>query len=186
MPVQRSTPARRSAVLLHPVRMRVVLALAGSQPMTVHELAAHLGDVPVATLYRHVRVLAKAGVLLTVGERQVRGTTERRYALDRDRAGLTPADLATASPDELVAAFSTFAASLVAQYGAFVGQPAANPGEAAFFVTPLDLSDEQFATFGAELQAALQHAMTMPAVPGSRRRTLATILIPEPPEGDLS
>jgi DNA-binding transcriptional ArsR family regulator len=166
--------------------MRVVLALAGGKPMTVQQLHERLGDVPVATLYRHVRTLAESGVLVTAGERQVRGTVERRYTLDRDRAGIAPADLATATPDQLVAAFSTFAAGLVAEYRAFVSRPAANPGEAAWFVTPLQLSDEQFAAFGGELQSALQRAMSVPPVPGSRRRTLATVLIPEPPEGDPS
>jgi hypothetical protein len=75
---------------------------------------------------------------------------------------------------------------LVAEYRAFVSRPAANPGEAAWFVTPLQLSDEQFAAFGAELQSALQRAMSVPPVPGSRRRTLATVLIPGPTEGDPS
>jgi DNA-binding transcriptional ArsR family regulator len=97
MPKPRLSDVRRPADLLHPVRMRVVLALAGGQPMTVQELAERLGDVPIATLYRHVRTLAEAGILVTAGERQVRGTVERSYTLDRDRAGISPADLATPS-----------------------------------------------------------------------------------------
>ena len=154
--------------------------------MTVQQLAAHLGDVPAATLYRHVGALAHAGVLDVVGERPVRGTIERTYALNQTRAGLGPADLASASPDQLVQAFSTFATSLVTAYAGFVNEPGAVAGEAAWFVTPLHLTDEQFATFGAELQAALHRAMANPPGPGSRRRTLATILIPEAPKGDLS
>ena len=166
--------------------MRVVVALAGGTPMTVQQLAAQLGDVPAATLYRHVGALAAAGMLDVVGERPVRGTIERTYALDRDRAGLGPADVASASSDQLVQAFSTFAASLVTAYAGFVNEPGAVAGEAAWFVTPLHLTDEQFAAFGAELQGVLQRALTSPPGPGSRRRTLATILIPEAPKGDPS
>jgi DNA-binding transcriptional ArsR family regulator len=166
--------------------MRVVVALAGGTPMTVQQLAAHLGDVPAATLYRHVGALAGAGMLVVVGERPVRGTIERTYALNRDRAGLGPEDLASASADQLVQAFSTFATSLVTAYAGFVNEPGVVAGEAAWFVTPLDLTDEQFATFGAELQAVLQRAMANSPGPGSRRRTVATILIPEAPKGDLT
>jgi DNA-binding transcriptional ArsR family regulator len=166
--------------------MRIVVALVGGTPMTVHELAARLGDVPAATLYRHVGALADARILTVVGERPVRGTIERTYALDHGRAGLTPADIASATPDQLVQAFSTFATSLVTAYAGFVSQAGAVPGEAAWFLTPLQLTDEQFAAFGAELQSILQLAMANPPSPGSRRRTLATILIPEAPKGDLS
>src|SRR5262245_17097683 len=182
-PGVRDAPA---TLMLHPVRMRVVVALAGSGPMTVHQLQARLDDIPVATLYRQVRALADGGLIRVVGERAIRGTTERTYDLDRERAMLTPADLASASPDDLVGAFTTFAATLVADYAGFVGRPDAVPGEAAWFVTPLDLTDEQFAAFGGERQGVLQRAMAAQPGPGTRRRTLATILIPQPDQGALS
>jgi len=187
MPTARATDEHTTAnLLLHPVRMRVVVALAGGTPMTVQQLAAHLGDVPAATLYRHIGALADAGVLVVVGERPVRGTSERTYALNHDQAGLGPGDLASASPDQLVQAFSTFVTTLITAYAGFVNEPRAVAGEAAWFLTPLHMTDEQFATFGAELQAVLQRAMASPPGPGSRRRTLATILIPEASKGDLS
>jgi len=180
------SPPDAATLLLHPVRMRLVVALAAGGEMTVHQLQARLGDVPAATLYRHVGALADAGVLRVVGERTVRATVERTYSLDRDRAQLAPADLASAAPDELVRAFSTFVATLVADYAGFVGHSGQIPAEAAWFVTPLDLNDQQFGEVGAELQALLQRAMTMPPGPGSRRRALTTILIPEPRKDALS
>jgi DNA-binding transcriptional ArsR family regulator len=187
MPTKRATDEHTTAnLLLHPVRMRVVVALAGGTPMTVQQLAAHLGDVPAATLYRHIGTLADAGVLVVVGERPVRGTSERTYALNQGQAGLGPGDLASASPDQLVQAFSTFVTTLITAYAEFLNEPRAVAGEAAWFLTPFHMTDEQFATFGAELQTVLERAMASPSGAGSRRRTLATILIPEASKGDRS
>jgi DNA-binding transcriptional ArsR family regulator len=169
-------------LLLHPVRMRIVVALARGDPMTPQRLAARLPDVPPATLYRHLRVLAGAGVLSVVGERRIRGAVERTFALQRERASLGPADLAAATPEERMRAFTTFVAVLLADYAAVVRRSAAASSEAAFFVTPLQLTDEEFAAFGTELQAVLQRAMATPPSPTSRRRTLATILIADPAE----
>jgi hypothetical protein len=39
-------------ILLHPVRMRIVVALAG-RALTPGQLRAELTDVPQATLYQH-------------------------------------------------------------------------------------------------------------------------------------
>jgi hypothetical protein len=50
-------------LLLHPVRLRVVQALLGDRVLTTGDLHAELPDVPTASLYRHVAVLAGAGVL---------------------------------------------------------------------------------------------------------------------------
>ena len=48
-----------AAVLLHPVRLRIVLAM-GDEQLTTAEIAQHLPDVAQATLYRQVAVLADA------------------------------------------------------------------------------------------------------------------------------
>lgn len=45
-------------LLLHPVRIRIVQALLDGSELTTGELTARLGDIPVATLYRHVAKLS--------------------------------------------------------------------------------------------------------------------------------
>lgn len=174
-------------LLLHPVRMRIVVAFVGAGTLTPHQLRSSLGNVPPATLYRHIGVLAEAGVLDVVGERRIRGAVERTYALRIDRAMAAPADLATATPSELMTAFTTFVATLLADYAAFARRADRDAGDTAYFVTPLELTDEQFAAFGMELQGVLKRAMATPPSATSRRRTLATIVLPDPSaQGDLS
>ena len=68
-------------LLLHPVRLRIVKAFLGDRALTTGQLAAELDDVPPGSLYRHVALLAKAGVLQVVAERRVRGAVERTYTL---------------------------------------------------------------------------------------------------------
>ncbi|HEY2693839.1 MAG TPA: helix-turn-helix domain-containing protein, partial [Pseudonocardiaceae bacterium] len=61
-------------LLLHPVRLRIVKAFLGDRVLTTAQLAAELDDVPPGSVYRHVGLLTKAGVLHVVAERRVRGT----------------------------------------------------------------------------------------------------------------
>src|SRR3712207_1545009 len=87
-------------LLLHPVRLRVVQALLGGRALTTGELHTELPDVPAATLYRHVGVLADAGVLEVVAERRVRGSTERTYRLVAAAASVGPGEAATMTAEE--------------------------------------------------------------------------------------
>ena len=73
-------------LLLHPVRVRIVHAMAGGRTLTTSDLCARLPDVPKTTMYRHVGLLAKEGVLEVEGEQRVHGAVERRYRLRRERA----------------------------------------------------------------------------------------------------
>jgi DNA-binding transcriptional ArsR family regulator len=68
-------------LLLHPVRLRIIQAFLGDRALTTTQLRDELGDVPPASLYRHVANLVDAGVLTVVSERRVRGAVERGYVL---------------------------------------------------------------------------------------------------------
>ena len=167
----------------------VVVAISGAGPMTATALRERLPDIPPATLYRHLKVLNQAGVLRVVDERRVRGAVERTYSVDPDRARLRPVDVGTASRDELLAGFTTFVGTLLADMGSYVsaeGIDATRDG-LAFLSTPIHMSDEEFAAFGQDFQALLVRAMSMPATPERRPRTLATVVIPGTPStGELS
>ncbi|MCA9569114.1 MAG: helix-turn-helix domain-containing protein [Myxococcales bacterium] len=77
----------RADVLLHPIRIRIVQAVAAAGEATTAAIAETLADVPPATLYRHVGKLLEADVLQVVGSRQARGATERTLAVARARLG---------------------------------------------------------------------------------------------------
>src|SRR3712207_7822816 len=97
-------------LLLHPVRLRIVQAFLGDRTLTTADLRTELPDVPPATLYRHVGVLAEAGVPTVVGERKARGAAERSYRLVTEAASGGPAGAAATSADVHRRALPTFVA----------------------------------------------------------------------------
>ena len=81
-------------VLLHPVRIKILTALAG-QEATPSDIAAAAPDIPKASLYRHLNILRACGAIQEVREYRVRGTFEKVYALVTDSgpfAGLSNGD----------------------------------------------------------------------------------------------
>jgi DNA-binding transcriptional ArsR family regulator len=64
--------------LAHPLRMRIIEALAASEPMTTKQVAESLGEKPTR-LYHHVDLLEKTGLIRLTHTRQNRGTTEKYY-----------------------------------------------------------------------------------------------------------
>jgi DNA-binding transcriptional ArsR family regulator len=87
-------------VLLHPLRARIVTALAGTA-LSVKELAGIL-DLPPTKLYYHLRLLEKAGLVVAVGERRVGNLTECSYsaaAREFDVNRLFEAELASGRDD---------------------------------------------------------------------------------------
>ena len=68
--------------------------------------------VPQATVHRHVDALADGGMLAVADERQVRGGTGRRDAVDEARVHLSADDLRGFDDDELTANVGALRAAL--------------------------------------------------------------------------
>lgn len=177
---------RRSDLILHPVRLRIVLAASGRR-VTTAELGEQLPDVPQASLYRHVGVLADAGVLEVVAERPVRGTVERTYRLASGAASVTAEDVESMTPDQHVEAFTTFVGALVDQFGRYVASPGADPGVdgVGYRQVPVWLDDGELASMVGELASVVERYASLEPRRGRRRRTFTTIVIPDPPSPDL-
>ena len=59
-------------------RLRILQLFAAGEPLSVQEMARRLGQ-PHGRVHYHVRRLVEAGFLQEVGQREVRGITERFY-----------------------------------------------------------------------------------------------------------
>ena len=178
-------PASATDLLFHPVRMRIVVALARGARLTAQQLGETLADVPAPTLYRQLNKLRVGGMLEVVEERRVRGAVERVYAL-RERGTSLSADLAHASRDDHMRYFTTFVASLLGDYARYLRRETIDPAadgvgyrQAVFF-----LSDEEFARMVADLNRALLPYLTNQSAPGRTRRIFSTIVMPVPGAGD--
>lgn len=167
-------------MVLHPIRLRILQAFLGSPTLTARQLAERLPDVPQATLYRHLGTLHDNGVVVVERENRVRGAVERVYRLPEGSASLAGPDLEDSSPEEHLRYFATFLAALQGEFARYLGRPGADPvpdgvGYRSF---ALNLSDEEFAAFLAEIGEVVGRAAANPPAPGRRRRVFTRITMP--------
>jgi DNA-binding transcriptional ArsR family regulator len=179
------TSDERGDVLLHPVRMRIVVALAG-RALTPSQLRAELADVPQATLYQHLGKLTRAGALRVVAERPVRGAVERVYALNEGSAALhppalDPANVARTPPEEWRRYYAVFMAALLADGSRYLASDAPDllRDGFGFRQVALNLSNEEFQAMVIAMNTAIAPYLANGPEPGRRRRLFATIMIPQ-------
>jgi hypothetical protein len=179
---------KRADLILHPVRLRIVLAFAsdlGTRRLTPQQVAAALPDLPQASLYRHIERLYRGGVLAIAGERRVRGAVERTYVLSAGGATLSPDELTAASREEQLGWFTSFVAGLIAQYERYLQRPEIDPvaDGVGYRQVVLNLSDEEFREMAVAVNAALLRFVGHRPGPGRRRHVLATVTMPQDDDG---
>jgi hypothetical protein len=171
-----------SNLLLHPVRLRIVQAFLGDRALTTTELANELDDVPAGSLYRHVALLTKAGVLQVVAERRVRGVIERTYTIRLATAHVGPAEAAAMTPMEHSQAFLAFAAGLSADFDRYLaaGTPDLARDGVGYSMNAMWLTDTEFLEFARDLATVIQPRVANPPGNGRRRRIMASVFLPAP------
>ncbi|GIF77549.1 helix-turn-helix domain-containing protein [Asanoa siamensis] len=167
-------------LLVHPVRLRIVHALSGDRTVTTAQLLERMPDVSKATVYRHVAVLADAGIIEVAGEQRVRGFVERSYRLRRDRATIPPDRAAAATPDELRHAFAAAMATLIAEFDGYLAAGDADPAGdlVGFRQHAIWLSDDERAELVEAMRAVLVARVGNPPAPDRRAHLLSPILFP--------
>jgi Helix-turn-helix domain len=170
-------------LLLHPVRLRIVQAFLGERTLTTADLRAELADVPAATLYRHVGVLADAGVLVVAGERRVRGASERSYRLVTASASVGAGEAAAMSAEDHRRAFATFVAGLLADFDRYTERAGAGGLDLArdgvgYRQLGLWLTDEEFGELVADLRAALTARAALEPDGTRSRRIVSQVFLP--------
>jgi hypothetical protein len=167
-------------LLLHPVRLRIVQAFLGERALTTTQLAAELDDVPLGSLYRHVGLLAKAGVLQVVAEQRVRGAVERTYVLRSAAAQVDPDEVARMTPEDHHHAFMVFVAGLLAEADRYLasGNPDPVRDGAGYRMAALWLSDAELAQFLQDLARIIQPRLANLPTKTRRRRVVAGVILP--------
>ena len=159
----------------------MIIALSGRQ-LTPKQLATELKDVAPATVYHHLNLLTEAGITRVVEERLVRGTLrEKVYTLSDVSTILGPEDLANVSKDEMTRYFFIFISKLIGDYTRYLDHnESGDYSDSGYRQLPFFLTDEEFAQFARDMNAALLPWTKNKPAPGRRQRILTTILIPEP------
>lgn len=166
--------------LFHPIRMRVIVTLVG-RALTAQELLVALGDVAQATLYRHLKTLENAGLIVAVEERQAHSNVEKVYALASPETVLTAEDMQSATSEDHVSYFAVFLGVLLHRFQSYVGREGSDfqRDGVGYRDVPLNLSDAELRDMVQSLNTALLPYLNLPDAPDRKRRIFSTILIPE-------
>lgn len=176
----------RWELALHPVRIRILRAVAGGR-RTTHDLTDQLPDIPQATLYRHLATLVRAGHLEVVEEHPVRGAVERVYALPKGGSVLDAKALATATAADHERYFTVFVSNLLAEFSRYLRRERIDYAAdgVGYQETVLQLTDAELAEFAAGFQALVAPLLSNQPGEGRVPRLLATVLLPtDLPAGD--
>jgi DNA-binding transcriptional ArsR family regulator len=173
-------------LLLHPVRLRIVQAFLGDRALTTSELAAELGDVPAGSVYRHLALLTKAGVVQVVAERRVRAVVERTYTLRTFAARVGPAEAAAMTAEQHAHAFMVFVGGLLAEFDRYLaaGPPDLVRDGVSYGMSALWLSDAEFAEFLRDIGVVLQPRLANAPKKGRRRRLVSSVMMPATEKGE--
>jgi len=168
-------------LLLHPERLQIVAEFAGRGPLTVAALRDLLPDVPPATLYRHMALLTRGGVLAVAETRAKRGATQKTY-----RLAISPVfslDDAAAEPGRPLQMVTLTATLLIRDFTRYLGRVdlRTRSVDPLFRLYPVLATDDEFRRLCAQLNALFRDAVQAGATSsdGRSRRLFYLAAIPE-------
>lgn len=167
-------------LLVHPVRLRIVFAMSGGRSRTTSQLCAQLPDVPKTSVYRHVGLLADAGVLEVADERRVHGAVERHYKLRGERATIGDEVAAAMSIDDHRRAFAAGMAAVLAEFNAYLDRPGADPtvDQVGYRQGVLWLSREELTTLIDGIRSVLRDVVDNEPTPDRTPHLMTAIFFP--------
>lgn len=172
----------KADLIFHPIRARIIIEVSGRR-ITANELAECMPEIPRTTLYRHIKLLTKGGVLTIVEENQKRGTVERVYALDREATDLTPEELGQMNKDDYEQAFALFVASLLGDFSRYLDGHAPGRIDLAadglrFGKAQLHLTEAEFQVLLSQVYGALESVLGNKPAEDRKRRIVSVAFIP--------
>lgn len=158
-------------VVMNPVRQRIFQYLLVHETGTVKEIKKALSDVPGASLYRHVKILADNSVITVVEENRIRGTVESVYKLN---PGALEID------DEEGRGVQTALLGICTAFAKYFARGNVNPKEDMLLMTncTLTLTDEEFMGFLKEINEVAVKYMEKGVTPESKIRQISLISSP--------
>ena len=158
-------------VVMNPVRQRIFQYFLLHETGTVKDIKKALPDVPSASLYRHVKILADSSILVVVGENRIRGTVESIYRLNKS---------AMSAGEESGNAVQMSLLSICAAFAKYFSGGDADPERDMLLFTncTLLLTDGEFSDFLSEINEVALRYMKVEAKADSKTRQITLISAP--------
>lgn len=165
--------------IMNPIRIKIIQELSIKKTATTKEIAQACGDVPQATLYRHLYALMKSGVIQVVSENKVRGIMEKVYGIKENPSQTINNNLEKITKDELSTLFIQFVVSILTDFDSCISKPEVMNSidkNLGFTSNSLLLSDEEYVEMMAELKQIIIRNMKNQFVSGRKLRKFSTIV----------
>lgn len=161
-------------VMMNPVRQRIIQYLMLREKGTVGEIQKELSDVPVASLYRHMKKLYDAGCIQVIEEKSVRGATEKTYSLVQNPLQKEP-DI-----HDISALIYTSLLSLQASFLRYFSSEDADPQRdmMALQTSTLLLTDEEYMELLQQIGTAIAKNIDNKPTEGRKMRRLTFVSSP--------
>ncbi|MBH1941807.1 helix-turn-helix domain-containing protein [Mobilitalea sibirica] len=167
--------------MMNPIRLKIVQEISLKGTATTKEIAQICGDIPQATLYRHLNALLKQNIIEVVSENQVRGILEKVYAIKENPQEDIDKRVNELSKQEVTELFTQFIISLLSDFEHYMsGKKSINiiEDKAGFRSYPLFLTDDEFMEMMGEIHESIQKRLENKPSSDRKLRKLSTITIP--------
>lgn len=176
---------KEADVLLHPVRMRIVQQLLLGKPLTIAQLTEALGDVPQATLYRHVNLLLKAELIEIADTQKVKGTEERLFSVREGNLKVPEGEIESTSIEDHIRYFSVFHSNLLQLATTYLANTSPEKYKEegfGYWSTPIHVSDEEFIELVQSVNQCLEKVLVNKPSSERKTRLFAGMFIPQKSE----
>jgi len=165
--------------IMNPIRIKIIQELSIKKTATTKEIAQACGEIPQATLYRHLYALMKGGVIQVVSENRVRGIMEKVYGIKANPSQTINANLDRITKDELSTLFSQYLVSIVTDFESCIAKPKVMESigtNLGFTSNSMLLTDDEFLEMIAEINRIILQKASNPFATGRRLRKFSTII----------
>ena len=174
--------------MLNPVRMKIVQLVMERQEITSRELAGLMPDVPIASLYRHIKKLIALDILQVASETPIRGTVERTLRVNLQPFAEVEKAGQAGSADDHFRLFYSFVMALLADFSAYTRRPGGYHLEkdmVGFRSYPLYMNEEESVEFFQELGGLVEKRLHLQPDGERRLRKFSFVALPADEGGGL-
>lgn len=182
MIVEGNTMTKKADLLLHPIRMRIVQQLLLGKPLTIAQLVDALGDVPQATIYRHINLLLEANFIEIIDTKKVKGTEERVFSVKKENLQVPETEIEMTSQEDHIRYFSVFHGNLLKLVTSYLTETSPNQYKEdgfAYWNTPIHLTDGEFQELVQSITKSIEKVINNKSTPERTTRIFAGMFIPQ-------
>lgn len=183
----------RLDILLHPARLLILQTILQNDGVSAGDLTAMLSDLPQPSVYRHLRILREAGIVIASEGETPRGRREMKYSAAAGGDSLDADEFMQLGHEGRTAIFLQFQAQLQAAFAQWSasGEADIRRDGVGFRQAMLWLNQHEFKQMTQELGQVLNRYTSLPKGNDRRLRSISTVVLPRTfgenvPKGEAS